>query len=56
MAILFSFSCNSSELDKSLENDETPISFYYGADLSYVNEMTKYNLNSLLILIFITLF
>lgn len=54
--ILFSFSCNTSELDKSLENDETPISFYYGADLFYVSEMTKYYLDSLLVFIFITLF
>ena len=43
LALLFIFSCNSSNAvdssDDSSEIEETPISFYYGADLSYVNEM-----------------
>ncbi len=43
LAILFNFSCNSSNTEGSSDNssgiEETPISFYYGADLSYVNEM-----------------
>jgi arabinogalactan endo-1,4-beta-galactosidase len=43
IVILFNFSCNSNNsedsTDDSLATDETPISFYYGADLSYVNEM-----------------
>jgi arabinogalactan endo-1,4-beta-galactosidase len=39
MSIFLSYSCNSSDPEKSLDNDDTPISFYYGADLSYINEM-----------------
>jgi len=37
--ILCSFSCNSNDSVDILVLDEPPISFYYGSDLSYVNEM-----------------
>lgn len=43
LAILFNFSCNNDSSDDSSDDlsgiNETPISFYYGADLSYINEM-----------------
>jgi len=41
IGILFNYSCNSSDSadDTSDDKVDTPISFYYGADLSYVNEM-----------------
>jgi arabinogalactan endo-1,4-beta-galactosidase len=42
LAILFDFSCNNNSVDSSDDSsdiDKTPISFYYGADLSYINEM-----------------
>ena len=41
--ILFNFSCNHKSSDDSSDDssgiDETSVSFYYGADLSYINEM-----------------
>ena len=41
IAILFNLSCNNSNstMDSSDDILDTPIAFYYGADLSYVNEM-----------------
>lgn len=39
MFILCSFSCNSNDSVDTSDLDEPPISFYYGSDLSYVNEM-----------------
>ncbi len=39
ITILFNYSCNSNKSDDTSDRDEFPISFYYGADLSYVNEM-----------------
>jgi arabinogalactan endo-1,4-beta-galactosidase len=45
LAILFDFSCNNNSVDSSDDSsdiDKTPISFYYGADLSYINEMEDF--------------
>jgi len=41
LAIFVIIACNSNNSDNSSDNDDipTPISFYYGADLSYINEM-----------------
>lgn len=39
IATLFSLSCDSKDSNPSTTIEEGPISFYYGADLSYVNEM-----------------
>lgn len=39
LAFLFNISCQSNNTDDSTDGAETAISFYYGADLSYVNEM-----------------
>jgi len=39
ITILFNYSCNSNKSDDTSDPDEFPISFYYGADLSYINEM-----------------
>ncbi len=39
LSVVFNSGCNSNKSDDTTDIDENPISFYYGADLSYVNEM-----------------